>query len=1112
MENEGQLRTPGLDPSSSPGAIRRLSHSARGGGSNELDLPESQTYDSILSAESRTGLVERNLFLRGSAVQSPAIDSHMNNDPFDAAFPTSHDFTYDSDSSSTHTATRSSQALPQPKVQQPRLPSLTVMQKNILKCAVAYFLGSLFTFNPYLSGIVSDITSAEGPSPSGHMVATVAVYFNPAKTAGGMVEADTYCFMGLLFAAVVSLCSMESFWWFEVQPGWEWLADTLVVLWVGVAVSLVAWMKLWMAKPTFNPACSMIAIIIFTVVVKEGGVGTLAQTAVIVSFGITIANLVCYTIWPQSATQALRANMQKTLDSFGTLLTMITSTFLLEDIERGQLSEDDIQKAVASHQNSFTSLKKSLDEAHSEAIFGGPSTPNRKGGRKSLGQAYEDAVDSLNRLGQHLNGLRGGTRLQLELSKAHAEGKLNLHNRGVKAQNGKGLQELGQNAILQATADMFGELVDDSGPPLNALSSACKDALYHLRLALDKTKGKKFNPTEFNELADKLERALFTFESTSNQAFMRLYRKSLHSEDLGDQESRASIVSIEDGRSVLSVTEYENLFLVYFFIFTLQEFARELESLIDALGRVCAIEYSARVRGSWWKRNIAKVWNSLKARVTTQDEVHHPQPRQNTMKRPISTYFLPKNKFNQGSWFPKVQPHAPNTVQTPARKDLSWWGRVGQMLWAFGSLLKRHDIKFAFKAGMATALLAAPAFVERTRWWFVEYRGEWALISFFVVISPTIGATNSLSVHRIAGTLLGAFTAAGIYTLFPDNAIALSIFGFFFSLPCFYYIVARPTYATSGRFVLLAYNLTCLYCYNLRSTDIDVIDIALKRSISVTVGVVYAFVVSRVWWPSEARRELGIALGEFCSNVAWLYMRLVSHNSFAAESVDFGGVDDEYDGESMPEEGSLLGQRTPNQSGRKLHLRGSIEEFMAMELHLQIKLIELQGLLAQTIHEPRLKGPFPVNLYRSILTSLQTILDQLHSMRCVTTREEWYTNVRREFILPVNKPRRDMVGNIILYFSILSSAFRLKAPLPPYLPPAESARQRLVDSILELDVVKRRDVHGSKQLLFFAYVMTMKSVTQELEALGKTVQEAFGVIGQTSEEFDALFSPAGPLV
>ena len=156
-------------------------------------------------------------------------------------------------------------------------------------------------------------------------------------------------------------------------------------------------------------------------------------------------------------------------------------------------------------------------------------------------------------------------------------------------------------------------------------------------------------------------------------------------------------------------------------------------------------------------------------------------------------------------------------------------------------------------------------------------------------------------------------------------------------------------------------------------------------------------------------------------------------------------------------------------------------DVLSRELHLQIKLIELQSLLAQAQHEPRLKGPFPVELYRRILVSLQTILDKLHSMRCVTTREEWYCHssyliwflsnclylgirqvvncnlndisldvsaifqdVRQDFIIPVNKERREMVGNIMLSFSTLASAFRLKAPLPAYLPPVEKARLRLV--------------------------------------------------------------------
>jgi hypothetical protein len=62
-----------------------------------------------------------------------------------------------------------------------------------------------------------------------------------------------------------------------------------------------------------------------------------------------------------------------------------------------------------------------------------------------------------------------------------------------------------------------------------------------------------------------------------------------------------------------------------------------------------------------------------------------------------------------------------------------------------------------------------------------------------------------------------------------------------------------------------------------------------------------------------------------------------------------------------------------------------------------------------------------------------------------------------------------------------------------------------VEAIRRLDIVKNRDVKGSKQLLFFAYALTMKGVTRELDYLGKTLQEAFGVIGHSTEEFEALF-------
>lgn len=54
-----------------------------------------------------------------------------------------------------------------------------------------------------------------------------------------------------------------------------------------------------------------------------------------------------------------------------------------------------------------------------------------------------------------------------------------------------------------------------------------------------------------------------------------------------------------------------------------------------------------------------------------------------------------------------------------------------------------------------------------------------------------------------------------------------------------------------------------LFSYNIRQRDISVFDIAYHRAVAVTVGVVWAAVVSRYWWPAEARRELSRALGEY---------------------------------------------------------------------------------------------------------------------------------------------------------------------------------------------------------------------------------------------------------
>jgi hypothetical protein len=106
-------------------------------------------------------------------------------------------------------------------------------------------------------------------------------------------------------------------------------------------------------------------------------------------------------------------------------------------------------------------------------------------------------------------------------------------------------------------------------------------------------------------------------------------------------------------------------------------------------------------------------------------------------------------------------------------------------------------------------------------------------------------------------------------------------------------------------------------------------------------------------------------------------------------------------------------------------------------------------------------------------------------------------------VIPVNPYRRAMVGNVLLFFSLLASSVSLKTPLPAYLPPAFEARERLIERMKELEVFKKRRVRREdpKYLLYLAYTVIMKEVIRELEGIGKTFQELFGVIGGDYSKF-----------
>ena len=131
-------------------------------------------HDGVSPSESRSGYFPTSPGLSDaeSRVQSPAGDFPPNRDDMS-------EDEYDSDESQPSQTMRTTFVEHTPRWYSVRcLPTLSNLQRNIMKCVIAYFIASLFTFSTYLSSFVSDITSDNEPgnskpSPAGHMVATV---------------------------------------------------------------------------------------------------------------------------------------------------------------------------------------------------------------------------------------------------------------------------------------------------------------------------------------------------------------------------------------------------------------------------------------------------------------------------------------------------------------------------------------------------------------------------------------------------------------------------------------------------------------------------------------------------------------------------------------------------------------------------------------------------------------------------------------------------------------------------------------------------------------------------------------------------------------------------
>lgn len=73
--------------------------------------------------------------------------------------------------------------------------------------------------------------------------------------------------------------------------------------------------------------------------------------------------------------------------------------------------------------------------------------------------------------------------------------------------------------------------------------------------------------------------------------------------------------------------------------------------------------------------------------------------------------------------------------------DGSWYVKLKRTTYDLGRSFEQPDVRFAVKVGIGAALLATPAFIHASRPIFNEFKGQWAIVSYMVVMSSTVGQT-----------------------------------------------------------------------------------------------------------------------------------------------------------------------------------------------------------------------------------------------------------------------------------------------------------------------------------------------------------------------------------
>lgn len=395
---------------------------------------------------------------------------------------------------------------------------------------------------------------------------------------------------------------------------------------------------------------------------------------------------------------------------------------------------------------------------------------------------------------------------------------------------------------------------------------------------------------------------------------------------------------------------------------------------------------------------------------------------------------------------------------------------------------------FGLKVGVGASLWAMLAFLDETRDVYSHYRGEWGLLSFMIVCSMTVGASNTTGSSRFAGTLIGAVFSLVNWNLSQGNALALIFLGWLVSLWNFYLIVACGR-APLGRMTQLSYNVSTLYAYSLGagldnddgddegSVEPDMTKIVKHRVMAVTCGILWGLIVCRVVMPISARKKFQEGISVLCLQMGLIWKR--------------GPL-------------AILLRSDSSRSYLRSGEQAALQRYAS----------RLESLRLSAASEFELRGPFPLEAYGRILRSTRRILEGFNAMRLVTQHSGQLTKGEKALLQFTAMERAVLCDRICHIFQVVASSMMLEYPLTNAVPNIVSLQNQLLSKVFQFrktnhgrgedgaggsaDAVAQVVAEEQDYALLYAYVLVTAQVADELKVVEKEIEGLYGVLDENS--------------